>query len=595
MSTFRESEPPSTATPNLCSPQPRFAVVVTSRCEVSTLRPCLASLASECAEIGAKLIVAHAGQPPNFATLLGAERMALTFVTAPADTSVADLRRIGAQRSGCNVIAFVEDFDRTRIDWIKQLAQGWQAQREIGRVEPPSPAEAESRPAVWPRPRLSVVVPVHNGGATLGRALEALAKTDLPYHLWELVVVDDGSNDDSAIVAAAYADRLVILPFGPHGPGYARNRGFELSLGVNVAFVDADVMVRPETLRRFHDVLARQSDVAAVFGSYDTHPAARNLLSQYHNLLQHHYHQRNAGEASTFWSACGAVRAAVFEEAGGYDEWHFRRGQLEDLELGRRIQELGHRVLLRPEVQVTHLKRWSLGAIIRTEIFDRGVPWMRLVDRAVARTRRQQGSIRSTKTTNIALSSLGALLALSALLSGGPLARNLFAVAATCFSVVVISDSPQFAFFRRERGLAFAASTVVLGMFQYIVSGVAVAFGWIAQHAIGEPRPAPATEAFAELEVKRWPPVPAKRARATPRPMPALTEKDEMEDTREIGEIAAIAQAPETSDVVPEAPMIAIPLIVDTVAEEASVVDIEIPHMLDIPSSIDTNSEMPLQ
>ena len=174
MATYPEPEPLSATNTNQNVKQPSIAVVVTTRGEINILRPCLASLASHCAEVGAKLVVAHAGKPPNFAMLLGAERMSLTFVTAPAGTSNAELRRIGAERCGRNIVAFVDDFDRVRIDWIKHLCGGWQARNDAGgRVAAPSAADAEQQPPLWPRPRLSIVVPVHNNAATLQRALEA--------------------------------------------------------------------------------------------------------------------------------------------------------------------------------------------------------------------------------------------------------------------------------------------------------------------------------------------------------------------------------------------------------------------------------------
>jgi glycosyltransferase involved in cell wall biosynthesis len=327
------------------------------------------------------------------------------------------------------------------------------------------------------------------------------------------VVVDDGSTDDTALIAAQYADKLVRLPDGPHGPGYVRNRGFEMTLGVCVAFVDADVMVRPNTISRFYEALKREPDVGAVFGSYDARSSARGFVSQHHNLLQHYHHQRNGGEASTFWSACGAVRAAAFEQAGCFDEWHFRRRQLEDLELGQRIRLLGHRVLLRPEIQVTHLKQWTLGGIIAKEIFDRGIPWMRLVNRALAPTKTRPRSLRSTKKINIALTWIGVVLSV---LSLRPTALPFLAGALVCFGIVIINDWPRLSLFRRQQGLAFAVKTVAFDLLYYLVGGVAMLVGWVLQHAVGEPHPSAATEAFAELDVKTWPPVPSKRRPSPP-------------------------------------------------------------------------------
>ncbi|HEY8175057.1 MAG TPA: glycosyltransferase family 2 protein [Gemmatimonadaceae bacterium] len=502
--------------------QASLAIVVTSSCEATVLRPYLASLASECAAIGAKLLVVHAGKPPDFTTLVGAERMSLTLVTAPAGANEGDLRRIGALHAERNVVVFARDTDRERILWAQHLCRGWRTWTETaGRIPVPSKPGATQPGSPRFRPHLSIVVPVHEASDVLERALEAITQSDLQRELWELIVVDDGSSYDAALLAPRYADKLVRLPDGPHGPGYARNRGFEMSLGRNVAFINADVMVRPSTLRRFDELLTLEPRIGAVFGSYDTRPDASNFVSQYRNLTQHYHHQRNAGESSTFWSACGAVRGDAFEQADGFDEWHFRRRQLEDLELGRRIRSSGYRVQLRPEIQVTNLKRWTLGGIIATEIFDRGVPWMRLVNRTVEPTRTSLRNLLTTKKVNIALTGLAALFAILGL---RPTAHALLAGAVACVAIIGINDAPRFAFFLRERGATFAAKAVVLDLLYYFVSGVAMLFGWIAQHTVGEPRPTPVMEAFAELEVKTWPPVPSKRAPSNPRGIPVIRE-----------------------------------------------------------------------
>jgi glycosyltransferase involved in cell wall biosynthesis len=436
------------------------------------------------------------------------------------------LRVVGAQHADRNIIVFLRDGDRGRMLWAQLLCRSWRAWCEQGgRISPPLPSLGAPLDIAWSRPYLSVVVPAHNASATLARALGALAMSDLARELWELVVVDDGSSDDTAAIAAEYADKLVRLPDGPHGPGYARNRGFEMTLGPCVAFVNADVMVRPHTLRRFYEALKHDRKVGAVFGSYDAQAAARNFVSQYVNLVQHYRHQRNAGEAATFWSACGAVRACAFEQAGCFDEWHFRRRQLEDLELGQRIRALGHRVLLRPEIQVTNLGRRTLAGVFGTQIFDRAIPWMRLVNRAVTRTRPTGRSLRAIGRLNIALTWLGMVLLATGLQTR---LHTLLVAVAICFGVVVINDAGQLALFRQQRGIAFAMKAALFGMLYYLVSGVAMFLGWIAQHTLGEPRPDPVTQAFAELHVKRWPPVPSKRPSTPPRGIPVLSSLAEL-------------------------------------------------------------------
>ena len=152
------------------------------------------------------------------------------------------------------------------------------------------------------------VVPVYQGVKVLGLSLAALARSTLSRECWELIVVDDGSTDASALVAARFADIVVRLPGKPRGPAYARNRGFEASRGDLVVFVDADVCVHPDTLGQFIELFDSRPDVSAIFGSYDSSPSHPGVISEFRNLLHHHVHQRGAGPAETFWTGLGAIR-----------------------------------------------------------------------------------------------------------------------------------------------------------------------------------------------------------------------------------------------------------------------------------------------
>jgi len=167
--------------------------------------------------------------------------------------------------------------------------------------------------------RLSIVVPVRDATSTLRNALVAILASELPRDSYELIVVDDGSSDGSDALASRYADTLVRLSGRRSGPAYARNRGAELARAEVVAFVDADVVVRSDTLPRLLAILRDRSDLDAVSATYDDTPPARNFVSQYWNLLLHFSEQRTAGDLAHFASACGAVRRNVFLSVGMFN------------------------------------------------------------------------------------------------------------------------------------------------------------------------------------------------------------------------------------------------------------------------------------
>jgi hypothetical protein len=354
---------------------------------------------------------------------------------------------------------------------------------------------------------LSVIVPAHQAEHLLPITLGALVANDFPRERWELIVVEDGSQDNSAIVAGRYADTVIRLPGRPHGPAYARNRGVEVARGEFVLFFDSDVRVRPDTLRRFAEALAEDPTVGAIFGSYDTEPTAPGLVSQYRNLLHHFVHQSNAGEVQTFWAGCGGVRRTVLELAGLYDEWHFARPQIEDIELGQRIRALGHRILLRPEIQVTHLKTWTLASLVRTDIRDRGIPWARLLAHRGALVASGGLNLRWTEKANTVLVWL---MLLGVLVAAWQRSPRLLAGSVLLLVPVVLINLPLLAFFARKRGVLFALGVIPLHLQYYILNGISAVVGVLLHETIGAPTPDPTTDAFAEVGLQKWPPVPSK-------------------------------------------------------------------------------------
>jgi glycosyltransferase involved in cell wall biosynthesis len=372
-------------------------------------------------------------------------------------------------------------------------------------------------------PYFSVIVPVKNGHGVLPRMLDMLSRSELPRESWELIVIDDGSTDDSPAIASEYADLVIRLPAPSHGPGYARNRGVERARGECIVFLDADCLVRPDTLTRLAETMMTRSDVAAVFGAYCDEPEAAGVVSKYRNLLHHYTHAQEPGEAQTFWAGCGCVRRAAFVAIGMYDEWRFSRPQIEDVELGYRLSAHGYRILLQPEIQVTHLKRWTFRGMLKADFMDRGVPWARLLaeQRALlgkAASKAKSLSLRAKEKSNTFFVCLGLLLLG---LSVQPKDHLLAVLGALCLVIVILRGLPLYAFFFRKRGLVFAICGVVLHMVYYVTAAVSVVWGALLAVVVGEPRPAPSVEAFSELNLASWPPVPRNPSKPRPKPSAA--------------------------------------------------------------------------
>ena len=160
---------------------------------------------------------------------------------------------------------------------------------------------------------ISIIVPVYNNAPDLRACLSALMAASCPDS--EIIVVDDGSTDDTPLVAVEKGVRLLRL-MRNSGPAAARNYGARQARGDILFFVDADVIIGPEAVRHVARVFDECSDMAAVFGSYDASPQAAGVVSQYRNLLHHFVHQHGNPEASTFWAGCGADSSLSIRGSG---------------------------------------------------------------------------------------------------------------------------------------------------------------------------------------------------------------------------------------------------------------------------------------
>lgn len=354
------------------------------------------------------------------------------------------------------------------------------------------------------RPYLSVIVPAHDAEHLLPDTLGALLESDHPRSEWELVVVDDASTDATAEVARRYADRVVEVEGTPKGPAFARNRGFEASRGECVAFVDADCRVHPDTLGKLAETM-RDGRWGAAFGSYDADPPAPGLVSRFRNLMHHWVHQQNAGEAETFWAGCGVVRSRVFEEVGMYDEWHYGRPEIEDIELGRRIRLHGHRILLRPDAQVTHLKRWTLKGMVETDFRHRGVAWTRLLIQEGASAPTRALNLQTTQKVCTGAAPAAALAVLGAAVTRTPW---LLGVAGALVLLVAAFNARFYWALGRSQGWWFPFAALPVHLLHYATGAAAGAVGWATYQLVGGPYPAPAAAAFREVGVETSTPQP---------------------------------------------------------------------------------------
>jgi glycosyltransferase involved in cell wall biosynthesis len=221
-------------------------------------------------------------------------------------------------------------------------------------------------------PSVSVVIPLYNKEATIGRSIKSILQQS--FQDCEIVLVDDGSTDNSKSVSTGFNDpRIALYSQANAGPGAARNAGVAHARGDFIAFLDADDEWLPDHLASAVSALQAEPDCAAYLCGYDSGsfrkhrpnkilqlgkpkgPASPPIDSEGIDLKRH---------VDAMHSSCVVVRKDVFAALGGFfgedgcrygeDSWFYAR------------LLFGHRIFWNPEEHTQfHVEDSDLGFAVR--------------------------------------------------------------------------------------------------------------------------------------------------------------------------------------------------------------------------------------
>jgi cellulose synthase/poly-beta-1,6-N-acetylglucosamine synthase-like glycosyltransferase len=208
---------------------------------------------------------------------------------------------------------------------------------------------------------ISVVVPARNAAGTMGSCLEGLLEQSVPRDLYQVIVVDDGSTDDTGRVVQGSGVELIAQPH--EGPAAARNRGVGASRGAIVLFTDADCVPGEnwiqEMVQPFED-----PEIVGVKGVYRTRQ--RGIVPRF---VQCEYEERYELMARQRWidfidTYSAGYRREVFLAEGGFDT-RYPNASVEDQELSFRLAERGYKMVFNPGAAVYHQHPETLMAYFR--------------------------------------------------------------------------------------------------------------------------------------------------------------------------------------------------------------------------------------
>ncbi|CAN5623601.1 glycosyltransferase family A protein [soil metagenome] len=204
------------------------------------------------------------------------------------------------------------------------------------------------------RPLISVIIPVYNGAHYLAAAIEsALAQT---YRPLQIIVIDDGSTDESHQIAQQFTPVVQMINQSNQGVGAARNRGVAAADGEFLAFLDADDLWTPEKLTMQLQAFARPAAADMVFGQVEL----------FYSLDQAADYELASGESGAIVNGLYAgallIRRATFERVGPFAT-HWQIGEF--IDWYARATELGLKSTVLSQVVVKR-RRHAHNLTLRT-------------------------------------------------------------------------------------------------------------------------------------------------------------------------------------------------------------------------------------
>lgn len=213
--------------------------------------------------------------------------------------------------------------------------------------------------------RLSVLIPCYNGSRHLPQLVDSLVRqSQVPD---EIVVVDDGSLDESARIASGLPVRLIRHPRNL-GPATARNTALEHSSGEIVLFVDSDTVADRDLVETVLATYKKYDEPRlAGIGGRAVEGQVKTLYDRWRAMHASQDHGKHARRSVDYlFGLCASYKRVVLEDVGGFDSF-FPINAGEDTDLGYRLRKAGLVLRYEPQAIVFHQHEDDRGSLLRIQ------------------------------------------------------------------------------------------------------------------------------------------------------------------------------------------------------------------------------------
>ena len=212
--------------------------------------------------------------------------------------------------------------------------------------------------------KISIIIPVYNATLTLKECLDAVF--NISYKNFEVILVSDGSTDNTLEIAKKYECKIIELPQN-NGAAFSRNEGSKKASGDILFFVDADVILKKNSLDILNNKFS-DKNIWAIQGIYSHEPMYESIFTQYQQSYMSFFTwSKNLTYAPFVVSACFAIRRELFIQSKGFNS-NIKSATCEDEEFGMKLINEGYKINIVRELNVEHRVHYTFKHFINRNI-----------------------------------------------------------------------------------------------------------------------------------------------------------------------------------------------------------------------------------
>lgn len=318
-------------------------------------------------------------------------------------------------------------------------------------------------------PKLSVIVPAYNSQSTLDLCLSAIKKST--HKNYELIVVNDGSTDQTFAIARKFTNHIISFPRNK-GKQTARKAGIAKSRGQIIVNIDSDVIIKPDSLQIISGYFHQHPNISAVTGLLEWDNPFPNFPTLYKNLYMNFYFSQLPRKITFLYGSIFAVKKASLKQLSF--PRHLKNS--EDSEIGQQLIKQAQEIHLIKSLKVIHIKTYTLKTLL---INDFMVPydWAQIFIlhqgwNQIGKYR--TGYMHASKTQIVSLF-LVPMITIFIALSFLYTCSMFFTI--FILSIWIITNYRFFKFLCQKKGLLFTLRSISLTFFDHLIMAIGIFCG----------------------------------------------------------------------------------------------------------------------